>query len=236
MPNQTPVVLVTRPEKQAHEFSATLGAGVDVVISPVIRIEPRDISVEARNFDALIFTSPNGVLAASRSLDLKGLRAVTVGDRTAQVANSFGMLTISARGVAEDLVATVIQEYAGGRVLFIRGRHTRGNIETKLKNAGIDTESCIAYDQCVQPLSEQAGRVLCGERPVILPLFSPRSAVLLSIEASACQASAKLYLIGMSDNVIAGWTGPAPVSSVAVSPPTSAAMAAEILGRIAHWP
>ncbi|MFV2038572.1 MAG: uroporphyrinogen-III synthase, partial [Paracoccaceae bacterium] len=91
--------------------------------------------------------------------------------------------------------------------------------------------SITVYDQVEQDLSAAAVQVLGGARPVILPLFSPRSASIVARAARACGATAPLRLIGLSAAVLAAWDGPAPVAAVSVAEPTAGAMAAEILAQ-----
>ena len=62
----------------------------------------------------------------------------------------------------------------------IRGAHTVGQVADTLRAEGFACADLVAYDQVAVPLSEQARDALAGETPVILPLFSPRTAKLIS--------------------------------------------------------
>ncbi len=233
MPRNAPVVLLTRPRTQAEEFRQLLGGGCEVVISPIIEIQAVEFNVDPDTYHSLIFASQNAVQMAGRSLDLRGRRAVTVGGRSAKAARDLGMDVMSAGGNADDLVACVIARKPPGRVLFLRGRHSRGDVEKRLKNAGIDTDSAIVYEQVEQPLTQQARVVLGGDRPVIMPVFSPRSAQLLGAEVAKISGCAEIYLIAMSDAVLGAWGGP-PSDRVDVADhPNAAAMAKQTLRRIA---
>ena len=61
----------------------------------------------------------------------------------------------------------------------------------------------VVYDQLPQPLNEPALKALAGRAPVILPLFSPRSAGLLSEQAM--DARAPLWLVPISPAAAARW-------------------------------
>lgn len=233
MPPKAPIVLLTRPQTQAEEFRQLLGGGCEVVISPIIEIQPIEFNIDPDAYHSLIFASQNAVQMAGRSLDLHGRRAITVGDRSAKAARDLGMDVISADGNADDLVARVIAQKPPGRVLFLRGRHSRGDVAKRLKNAGIDTDFAIIYEQVEQPLTQQARGILCGDHPVILPVFSPRSAQFLGAEVAKISGCAEIYLIAMSDAVLGAWGGP-PAAGVSVAGhPNAAAMAKETLRRIA---
>ncbi len=232
MLNVKPSVLLTRPAEQSDDFRRLLGRKTDVVISPVMKIEPLAFSANADDYDVFVFASRSAVLAASKRLDLAGRHAIAVGDKTAGVAESFGMITASAAGIAEDLIKRVQRDFPGGKALFIHGEYTQGDVAKKLNLLGIDTDSTVAYRQIPLPLSKSACALICGEQPVILPLFSARSAAILSNEALQCQSSAPLWLVALSNNVLAAWQGPKPAKFVSVQQVSAAAMAKEILGQI----
>ncbi len=233
MPDIAPVVLLTRPLVQAEEFRRMLGEGVRVVVSPVIEIQYLDFSVPAEEYPTIVFASRNAVTAAARCMGLRGLNAIAVGERTAQAAKGQGMETVSAAGNAGDLVKCVIAASPVSKVLFVRGRHSRGEIAEGLNRAGIETDSVIAYEQVQQHLSAEARDLLDGEAPVIIPLFSPRSAALMASEANKFYAP--LSLVGMSKAVLEAWDGPTPAAQTIADQPNAQAMAKETLRLVRSW-
>lgn len=235
MPNDAPVVLLTRPSVQSTEFRQKLGAEADVVISPIIEIRPVNFSIKKGAYHTFVFASQNAVQAGARSMDLRGLRGVTVGDRSAKVARDLGMDVVSAGGNAQDLIATVISLKPEGKTLFIRGEHTRGDVAEQLNLAGIETDFVIAYGQDEQQLSSEARELLRGDRPVIIPLFSPRSARLLSQQIAKVAKLPPIALIGMSDSVIRAWEAQVPDAIFVAERATGPAMAKETRRRIADW-
>jgi uroporphyrinogen-III synthase len=139
-----------------------------------------------------------------------------VGDRTAEAAAAAGLLPRSAAGDADTLLALLTEAAPEGPGLYLRGRHAASDLEAELSQAGIDTHSVIAYDQLPRPLTHEARAALHGSTPVILPVFSPRSARLLAAEAEG--ATAPLDLIPISANAAAAWKGRSASITVADAP------------------
>jgi uroporphyrinogen-III synthase len=173
-----PSILLTRPQHASERFAAQLRDRVgklDVLISPVMQIEPLMQTVEIGEARALIFSSANAV-----PFGVAGMRCFCVGDATARAAQAAGMQATSAEGDASDLIRRILADGESGPFLHIRGKHTRGEIAQRLTEAGCLTREAIAYDQVVRPLSEHAKSLLTGNSPVLVPVFSPRTAKILS--------------------------------------------------------
>lgn len=199
----TPVpVLLTRPEAQATRFAAQLtdrfGARVSSVVSPLLA--PRYLlpTVPDLPWIGIILTSETGAQAAH---GMPGLpkTAYCVGDRTAEAAASFGFHPISAQGDAEALIALILRKAKTGPLLHVHGAETRGDVAQRLSARGLQTESAIAYDQEERPLTAEAARLLHGHDPVLVPLFSPRTALLFA--GAANQATAPLLIAALSPAV-----------------------------------
>ena len=233
VPERTPIVLLSRPQAQSEEFAARLH-GVDVVISPVIKIVPRKFLGRVADYDALIFASQNAVCAVA-DLKPQGMRAICVGEKTARAAASLGMQAQAAGGNAQSLIETALSDGAIKKALFLRGEHSRGNVAEALNSAGLETDSVIVYNQITQPLSVQAQVILRGERRVIIPLFSPRSSEILSGEAARIGATAPLALIAISKAALDAWLGPVPIYTEIVARPNADSIAGSILRRISRW-
>ena len=196
-----PVILLTRPEASSRRMAAILAARfgdrVDLCLSPLM-----NIVLDARlpyldGIRTLIFTSANGVAAYMAAQGPKTLPCYTVGDATAHAAQEAGLRATSAGGDAEALIARIIADHAPGPMLHLRGAHARGDIAERLSAQGCPVSQAIVYHQYAQPLSDHAASLLQGDRPVILPLFSPRSATLLA----NATITAPVYVVAMSSNV-----------------------------------
>ncbi len=169
------------------------------------------------HFDTLIFTSGNGVRSALASASLAARSVLTVGETTAELARASGA---DAKALGEDIESFLANAgHIGGRVLYCRGVHSRGELAQRLREAGADIEEAILYDQVSKRPSTAAQRLLSGSAPVVAPVFSPRTARLLS---GFAPITAPFTVIAMSPAVAKAWNGP---GDVRVSPePTSAAM------------
>lgn len=172
-----PTLLLTRPKDAARRFAATLSpktlAAVDVVISPLLRIEGTGVVPDLDGARGVIFTSAQGVTYAP---DGTGQPAYCVGERTAEQATAGGWQVAMIGQDAEDLLRRMAKRPPPGPLLHLSGRHTRGDIAARLTALGISTVAVTLYDQVLQPLTRQAQNALMGQAHVIAPLFSPRSA------------------------------------------------------------
>ena len=182
-----PVLLLTRPraasDALADEIGARLGDAVDVVVSPLIDIVHLPGPLALNGVRGLIFTSANGVEAAAALTPNRDLPAYCVGPATTRQADAAGWRAEMAGPDAEALVRRLKALRPDAPLLHLRGRHARGDIAGQLGAAGVPVREQIVYDQTSLPLSEAALECLRADAPVIVPLFSPRSARLFA-EAS----------------------------------------------------
>ncbi len=209
-----------------------------MLISPVLEIRPLQVNVDLSRYALIVFASRNAVAASTR-FGLAGRKAIAVGRATGQAAKEAGMRVMSASGDADSLVKGVTSMPPDGTVIFLRGRHSRGNVAQRIREAGISIEEAVVYDQRALPLSEKAIRALGGERRLAIPLFSPRSAVLLSEQmrsnADRLKSGAPFCLIAMSEQVVCSWQGPKPAAIRVASRPDANVMAQETAACVAAW-
>lgn len=191
-----PVLIITRPEPDGSRFAGLVQGAVDieVMLSPLLEIVPLEAKCTS---NAYIFTSTNGV-AQTKRLGLRGVRAWCVGDRTAEMARAAGYDSISARGTVEDLISLILAQKPQGAIAHIRGKEARGDLGPRLRAAGIKCSDVIAYEQRPLPLSPEVKAKIEGGDPVIIPLFSPKSAALL-VEQTRIGPNA--VLLAMSEAV-----------------------------------
>ncbi|WP_191090190.1 uroporphyrinogen-III synthase [Histidinibacterium aquaticum] len=191
-----PALLLTRPEDQSERFARQLGDAGPVVISPLLRIEP--LSPDLPSARTLVLTSLRGAEAAARLNVPQGTPALCVGEATAEAARLAGLDARAAAGDAEALYYEILSLQPPTPLLHLRGRHARGDLARRLTEAGLPTEERIVYEQTPLPLSEEARRLLAGAEPVVVPLFSPRTAELLAAEGPF---AAPLLVVAMSPAV-----------------------------------
>jgi uroporphyrinogen-III synthase len=187
-------LLMTRPDAGSRAFVVALPDVVtqccEVIISPLMDIAP--LATDMPVCDVAIFTSAHGVAHGPQAL---GRRAYCLGHATTQAARQAGWRAQQAGQDAATLIAALIAQHPKGRLVHFSGTHTRGNVADQLRAAALNADSVAVYDQRLLPLSDIAKNRLGGENPVIVPLFSPRSA----LHFSRCAVvSAPLYLGAIS--------------------------------------
>lgn len=172
-------ILLTRPLDQSQGFrDALVGEGVpedDIAVAPIMQIQPKPgwlISKDA----VLVFTSANAVRSAVHLAD--GRKAVCVGKSTTQLACGFGF---DAQFGGIDVAALKIHLLSMAAPLcHLHGEHVTGDLVGYLQANGKDAAGIVTYTQPALALPDWAVRHLEGGTPVILPLFSPRSATLVT--------------------------------------------------------
>ncbi len=182
-------VLITRPQPGADAFAALL-ADVPVVVSPLMKIEPVDGDLSAA--DVVVITSAHAIPA------LDGQTCYSVGHATTEAARAAGCDAIMAGETAEAVAERIIADSPKGKIVYARGRHVAFDMVGALRAAGLMASDVVVYDQREAPLSEDAEALLSGGSPMIVPLFSARSARLFF---DACPTGADLRVIAMSDGV-----------------------------------
>lgn len=219
-----PVLLLTRPEVASRRFAADCaGLGLRIVIAPLQRIVPvaHDADALARA-EGLVFTSPVAVPFAGPG---RGRVAICVGPRTAAAAEAAGFVAqVSTTGEAGGMLPLLAAHC--GRLVHPHGRHLARDLPV---------EGVVVYDQIAVPPTDEALEVLAGQLPVVLPLFSPRSARLAA--QAAAGARAPLRPVAISAAAAAAWaeTRPEP-ARLAMRPDAAAMLAAVAAAAQEHSP
>jgi uroporphyrinogen-III synthase len=232
-----PTLLLTRPVAQsmrcAQSARAQLPLG-QVIVAPVIDIVHRGIAIDASSYAGLIFTSVNGVDAFAASSAIRARPVWCVGTRTAAAAQTAGFVQITSAaeggGDAEALIALLRDTSPATPLLHLRGGHARGDLAPRLSAAGLPCDAAIIYDQVACPLTEEALAALNGAAPVLIPLFSPRSATLCAEAAS--KARAPLYPVAISGAAARAWQALRPEAPIVAQRPDSAAMLDALSGIV----
>ncbi|WP_276946825.1 uroporphyrinogen-III synthase [Haematobacter massiliensis] len=208
-----PTLLLTRPEAQSRRFAAEvarLWPDLAVILSPAQEIKPLPIAVP-QGTKGIVLTSENAVPALPFGL---GLPAYCVGERTA------------AAGDATSLLSLIRHERPSGPLFHPHGRHLAADMVAALRDE-VEITGAVAYEQVAIPPSGEAMRLLEADRPVLLPLFSPRSARLVA----GWPMRAPLLIAAMSENVSAAWSGATP-RCLKIAPIPSAAAMLETIGAL----
>jgi uroporphyrinogen III methyltransferase/synthase len=181
-------ILVTRPKRQAAEFSDLIQAqGGEAVECPTIEIAPAEdrapldaALARLSSYKWLIFTSVNGVdpfmtrlLETQRDVRaLAGLTICCIGPRTAEALAAYGLRAdiipeqFQAEGILESLAG---RQLRGAKVLIPRALVARELLPEQLRAQGADVDVVPVY-RTISPavaLDRLAGQLEAGEIDVI---------------------------------------------------------------------
>jgi len=174
--------LLTRPQQDNRRLRQELVAlGHKVDCAPVITITYYDRKpIDITQFQALLFTSANGVRAFAVNISTRNIPCFAVGPATARQAADCGFQTIFTAGGNVDRLADLVKEHldpATGPLLHISGRDIAGDLAALLGQAGF----CLSREQLYQ--AEKAARLpveildlMAAGSISHIPLYSPRSA------------------------------------------------------------
>lgn len=200
-----PAILLTRPEPAARAFAqglAHLRDRAEIVISPLMQTVWTTPAALPAGMP--IFTSQNGVQGFMRAGGTAHGPCWCVGPATARAARQAGFDPRLGGGTAEALGNDIIASGDPGPFVHIRGVHARGDLAGRLAQAGCDVAQAIVYDQQPRSLTARAAALLESEKPVILPLFSPRTAAQF---AQVHHGPAPLLVAAISPAVATALTG-----------------------------
>ncbi len=170
------MLVLTRPDLAARRFArAARRAGWPgaVLFSPVL--EMAALPGGPLPAGTPVFTSENGVRAATARQPLSGREAWAVGAGTARAARAAGMRVRVAGGDAAALHRALLAE-GRGPYLHCRGLHVTGDLAGSLRAAGVEAAEVVLYDQAPRVLTAAARAALMAGGRCVLPLFSARSA------------------------------------------------------------
>lgn len=201
MKTNGPALLMTRPRDAAQRFldllPADLLSDLRVIHSPLMEITALPSTLKLDDTTTVVFTSGAGVRVASERMAERQV-AYCVGQRTTEAALSAGWDARFSGETADALVANLLAARPSGTLLHLHGEYTRGAVVDRLAEGGLSCRGQVIYRQDLQPLSAEAEQALGAQIPLIVPLFSPRTAAHF---ASLCPKTAHLTLIAMSDAV-----------------------------------
>ncbi len=189
-------VIMTRPsgsnERFVGQMPDVLQCRLQVIHSPLIEITRCDTTLALGDGDAVIFTSSNGVRFAP---DGQGRRAYCLGEATTRAAADAGWQSLFMGETARDLTKALLAQPPDVTIWHLSGVHVRANICEDLRRAGINAHRVALYDQRKTGLTDAALTVLTAATPVIVPVFSPRTAEQF---AENCPQNAAPHLIALS--------------------------------------
>lgn len=168
-----------------------------MVIAPLMQTEFHQPALPPFPFRSVIFTSETGVAAALALGQALPKRAFCVGNRTADAARRAGFDAQSAAGEVNALARMIQASGVEGPLLHLRGQDSAGDLAETLTKGGLETVFLVVYTQKPANLIPEAAALFLQDQPVIVPIFSPRSARLLA-EAVPVNHRAPLWIVAIS--------------------------------------
>jgi len=224
-----PGLLITRPDASAHSFARMvqeqLGDDLDSIVSPILSISPLQVTLDISRYPTLIFTSAHAVRALSTQTKRRDFTCYSVGRATLACAAAEGFDAQDGGGTANALARRIISDQPRTPCLYLRGEHIAQDLAKELCSAGIETHEAVIYRQEETALTVEAQRLLSSGRPVLLPLFSARSARLFF---DRYEAAGPIDCVAMSQNVAAEVPADRVRRLRICAHPTAEAMVAEI--------
>lgn len=233
MPDR-PAILLTRPAALSAELAGEIGdLPARIVISPAMAIVPLPDLPPPPAQAALILTSGHGAALAGARGWLDGRPVYAVGRKTAEIAGNAGAVLRGVAADADELVGLILRDRPQKFLVHLCGRHVAGQVAERLNSAGIETIPHPIYDQPEQEMTAEARAILAEPGDVILPVFSPRSAAILSLVCAKARPAARLHLLSISPGAEASWSGPNPETRCLAARPDGNAMIAGIRKLVA---
>ncbi|GAW41503.1 uroporphyrinogen-III synthase [Brevundimonas sp. SH203] len=220
-------VWITRAEPGASSTAARLTAmGLEPIVAPLLAVErltpvPPDLTA----FDALAFTSPNGVAAFVPLTPRRDHPVFAVGDATAQSASAAGFSDVrSARGDLIALARLIAASLSGAAVLIPQAETPAGDMTAALTLAGardIAAHALPVYRTTPIPRTAPAAfDAVLIHSPRAARLLADRHAARLQDARIACispAAAAALAALGLDPQIA---TAPNEAALLAILNPT----------------
>ena len=175
------ILLLTRPLDGNERFCLKIKHllySCEILDNPIQKIDFLPSLSKVNKNSVLIFTSANGLRAAKKH-NLINKKCFVVGANTKKIAVSFGYDVLGFSKDQENLLKLIKSKKPTESMVHIRGKYTVGNLCEALKRNQFSCLDIIGYNQEPLKIKKQNLQKIHSGRPVILPIFSSRSAELL---------------------------------------------------------
>ncbi len=176
--------LLTRPIADSEALAKRLKAkGIPCYIEPLMILDflPK-LPLDFTQYQALIFTSPNGVRAYAHHYHGANLKIYCVGDKAAKMAKSIGFKdVISAKGDLLKLSDTIHSQCTPnkGPLLYLSAKHIAGNLKEQLEGAGFKIDRQQIYQtNALKSLPVTIEKLIENDEINYIPFYSSRSALI----------------------------------------------------------
>lgn len=187
-------VWITRTRPGAEATAARLKAlGIDGLVDPVLEVRAIAGEIDTAGFDALAFTSLNGVAAFVAGSEARDLPAFAVGEATAEALRAAGFAKVEAAGGDARALARLLIERRPGRILAPGPTEPAGDLAGMAAEGGVEVRRLAIYETA--PRAPEAA--LAAEDLVAVTVHSPKAARILAETAAA--RLARLTVVALSD-------------------------------------
>ena len=176
-------ILITRPLIDSEDLIGKLfSLGHKIIHIPTLKISAANISsVDAKKYDAFIFTSANAI--RNLKLDNQDTNKICfcVGSITEKIVRLKGYNnTISAGGTVNALKNIILNSDQIDKkksIAYFCGDYISSNLDKELKNEGFQVDKIINYtSEKITDLNEENNKIIKNHPPDIIFIYSQRSA------------------------------------------------------------
>ena len=176
-------ILITRPLIDSEDIMGKLfSLGHKIVHIPTLKISAANVSsVDAKKYDAFIFTSANAI--RNLKLDNQDTNKICfcVGSITEKIVRLKGYNnTVSAGGTVNALKNIILNSDQIDKkksIAYFCGDYISSNLDKELKNEGFQVDKIINYtSEKITDLNEENNKIIKNHPPDIIFIYSQRSA------------------------------------------------------------
>jgi uroporphyrinogen-III synthase len=176
-------ILITRPLIDSEDLMGKLfSLGHKIVHIPTLKISASNANpVDAKKYDAFIFTSANAI--RNLKLDNQDTNKICfcVGSITEKIVRLKGYNnTISAGGTVNALKNIILNSDRIDKkksIAYFCGDYISSNLDKELKNEGFQVDKIINYtSEKITELNEENNKIIKNHPPDIIFIYSQRSA------------------------------------------------------------
>jgi uroporphyrinogen-III synthase len=176
-------ILITRPLIDSEDLMGKLfSLGHKIVHIPTLKISASNANpVDAKKYDAFIFTSANAI--RNLKLDNQDTNKICfcVGSITEKIVRLNGYNnTISAGGTVNALKNIILNSDQIDKkksIAYFCGDYISSNLDKELKNEGFQVDKIINYtSEKITELNEENNKIIKNHPPDIIFIYSQRSA------------------------------------------------------------
>jgi len=176
-------ILITRPLIDSEDLMGKLfSLGHKIVHIPTLKISAANLSpVDAKKYDAFIFTSANAIRNLKLNNQDTNKICFCVGSITEKIVRQKGYNnTISAGGTVnalKNIISNSDQIDKKKSIAYFCGDYISSNLDTELKNEGFQVDKIINYtSEKITDLNEENNKIINNHPPDIIFIYSKRSA------------------------------------------------------------